>query len=991
MGKPKLQLVKSSFNSFSGHTIYIKGEKTVNVEYHDRIIKLRLYVVQGDGNNIMGRDWINSLNLNSRTLNDIISKMSIQNVKLEFKNLNELFIHYKDVFKDGLGCCKIKAHLHIKPNVMPRFYKARSLPFAYREAVENDLDRLVTEAVLEPINISKWAAPIVVVPKPGGKVRICADLSTGVNQALDIDQYPLPKPNELFVALNGGTIFSKIDFSEAYLQVQLDDESKELLVINTHKGLFRFNRLPFGVASAPSIFQKIMDQMLAGLEGVVCYLDDIIVTGKNKSDHLNNLNKVFARIKEYGFHINKNKCTFLQDNVEYLGFIVDKNGVHSSPSKTKAILDMPKPTNLSQLRSFLGMVNHYAKFIPNLSNRLSPFYLLLKKDCPWKWTLSCDKAFKNIKQFLISPLVLTHYDPTIPLVLAADASNSGVGAVIYHRYPDGSEKAIAHASKTLTETESRYAQIEKEALAIIYGIQKFDQFLRGRKFTLLTDHKPLITIFGPKKGIPTTSANRLQRWAIRLMGYTYNIEYCSTNNFGQADGLSRLPIGPDTTFDKQDPDEIHVINSIQQELQNNLPIRAAQIATATQKDPILIQVYNYIMSGWPLNSPEQLQSYHRIRNELSTSFGCITWGLRTVIPSCYRLDLLNHLHSTHSGMGRMKAEARRYFWWPVLDKEIEDLVKQCSICSQNSKQPVKAPLQQWKVPEHPWQRIHIDFMGKFMNNYFLIIVDANSKWLEVFMMNNITTSSTIHVLQTLFARFGLPEQIVSDNGTQFTSEEFADYCARNGIQHIRTTPQHPQSNGQAERYVDTVKCALKKGLHNGGKLSDVLLKFLFCYRTTPHTTTNLSPAELFLKRQPRTVLDLLRPNSNSNDASNKARLRYKKNFDRHSKRRIFHEGDKVIVRDFRIDPNKIKWTPGIILNSQGSRIWTIKVDEQIWRRHENQIKHRQWSTDQDVLITGEIADQNSSSTSASPSNPTSPLLRRSSRVRKPVHRLIEEI
>ncbi|CAF4548507.1 unnamed protein product, partial [Rotaria sp. Silwood2] len=529
IGKPKLYPVKLIYKNFSGHPIHFKGENIVQVKYKNQCTELRLIVGIDNSNNILGRNWINVFHLSNQSLDDIGNNSSIQNVNFEFKNLNELITHYDAIFKQGLGCCKIKAHLHIKPNVLPKFCKPRSLPFAYREAVENDLNRLVNEGVLEPITISKWAAPIVVVPKQGGKIRICADLSTGVNQALDIDQYPLPKPNDLFVALNGGTLFSKIDFSEAYLQVELDDDSKELLVINTHKGLFRFNRLPFGVASAPSIFQKIMDQMLSGLEGAVCYLDDIIVMGKNKIDHLNNLKNVFTRIKDYGFHINKSKCIFLHDHVEYLGFVVDKNGVHSSPSKTTAIINMPKPTNVSQLRSFLGMVNHYAKFIPKLSDRLLPLYSLLKKNIPWKWDRFCDKTFTNIKQSLTSPLILTHYDPDLPLVLAADASNSGVGALIYHRYPDGTEKVIAHASKTLTSTERNYAQIEKEALAIVYGVHKFDQFLRGRRFTLLTDHKPLTTIFGSKKGIPTTSANRLQRWALRLMGYIYDIEYRSTS------------------------------------------------------------------------------------------------------------------------------------------------------------------------------------------------------------------------------------------------------------------------------------------------------------------------------------------------------------------------------------------------------------------------------------------------------------------------------
>ncbi|CAF3948225.1 unnamed protein product [Rotaria sp. Silwood2] len=993
MGSPRLKPIKIDLNSFTGHFIHVKGEKIVNVIYDGRKFQLRLLVVEGNRNNILGRDWIEELKLNQKTLNDIISNGTVFAINLESRSLDNILNHHKELFNEGLGRCKLNAHLYVKQDAIPKFCKSRSLPFSYREAVENDLQRLVREGVLEPVSITKWAAPIVVVPKPGRKVRICADFSTGVNQALDINQYPLPRPDELFVALNGGKQFTKIDFSEAYLQIELDDDSKELLVINTHKGLFRYNRLPFGIASAPSIFQKIMDQMLAGLDGTVCYLDDIIVTGKNKEDHLKNLSNVLTRIKEYGFHINKKKCSFLQDHVEYLGFRVDKNGVHTSPSKIKAIADMPKPTNVSQLRSFLGMVNHYAKFIPKLTDRLAPFYMLLKKDSVWHWTVECDQAFKKIKQILISPLALAHYDPSIPLILAADASNSGVGAVIYHRYPDGTEKAIAHASKTLTLVEQRYAQIEKEALALVYGTYKFDQFLRGRNFTLLTDHKPLVTIFGPKKNIPTTSANRLQRWALRLMGYTYKIEYRSTNDFGQADGLSRLPTGPDKIFDNQDPAEVQVIASIQEEFQKELPLRASQIAQATQKDTNLSKVYHYVLSGWPVNSPDKLQSYFRIRDELSTSHGCILWGFRTIIPSCFRDRLLHHLHSMHSGMGRMKSSARRYFWWPSLDKDIEDLARKCCICTENTKQPAKAPLQQWNVPDQPWKRIHVDFMGKFLGNYFLVVVDAHSKWLEVIMMNNISSMETIKTLTTLFARYGLCEEIVSDNGTQFTSEEFAEFCARHGIRHIRTTPGHPQSNGQAERYVDTIKSALKKSIHNGGKVSENLQKFLFHYRSTPHSTTNVTPAELFLKRQLRTVLDLIRPNAS--EAYEKNRRRYQINFDRKTKKRFFKQGENVLVRDFRGSQNGTKWTSGTLIYQSGSRIWNVKVGTQIWRRHENQILNRHWSSDEDVIATSPVESQPSQEIKLSNSqnqkcDQQMPMLRRSMRKRQPVRRLIEE-
>ncbi|CAF1238950.1 unnamed protein product [Rotaria sordida] len=317
----------------------------------------------------------------------------------------------------------------------------------------------------------------------------------------------------------------------------------------------------------------------------------------------------------------------------------------------------------------------------------------------------------------------------------------------------------------------------------------------------------------------------------------------------------------------------------------------------------------------------------------------------------------------------MISDARRYFWWPSIDKEIEDLVRKCSNCTENSKQPTKAPLSPWPIPDQPWKSIHIDFVGKFMGLYFLIIVDAFSKWIEVITMHNPSTKATIDALSSLFARYGLCGTIVSNNGTQFTSTEFTEFCVRNSIKHSTTSPGHPQSNGQAERYDFITE----------KKISDVLLKFLFCYSTTPHATTNSTPAELFLKRQLRTVLDLLRPNTFH--PSDTARRRYQRNFDEHTKERYFQKNNKVLVQDFRYDPNKIKWTPGLLIDRQGFRIWIVKVGHHTRRRHENQIKHREWSTDDDVITTDPTittTDHNKcSSTSYSTSEQDLQVLRRS--------------
>ena len=340
-----------------------------------------------------------------------------------------------------------------------------------------------------------------------------------INQALNVEQYPLPKPDELFSTLAKGKIFSKLDLSQAYLQLRLDERSMQYVTINTHKGLYSFTRLPFGVASAPAIFQRTMDKILQGLPNVICYIDDILVSGEDEASHFQLLEQVFTRLEKHGIRLKQEKCCFLLPSVEYLGHQISEEGIKPLANKVSAITKAPTPKDLQQLRSFLGLVNYYGKFIPNLATLLQPLNELLQADAKLVWSRKCDQAFQEAKRKIAS--VLTHYDPARPIKLAVDASPYGVGAVISHNMPNGTERPIAFASRTLHKSEKNYAQIEKEALAIVYGVKKFHQYLYGRKFTLVTDHQPLTSIFGSKKGVPSLAAARLQRWAILLSAYNY--------------------------------------------------------------------------------------------------------------------------------------------------------------------------------------------------------------------------------------------------------------------------------------------------------------------------------------------------------------------------------------------------------------------------------------------------------------------------------------
>ena len=548
-----------------------------------------------------------------------------------------------------------------------------------------------------------------------------------------------------------------------------------------------------------------MDAVLQGIPGVICYIDDILITGKDEESHLRSLKEVFQRLEKHGFRLKQGKCEFLLSAIEYLGHQISKNGVQPLRSKVAAIEQAPTPTNIQELRSFLGLLNYYGKFIPNLSTILHPLNALLRADQKWIWNKECTEAFRLAKRHLTSAQLLTHYDPTLPLTLAADASAYGIGAVISHSYPDGSERPIAFASRTLSPSEKNYAQLEKEALLLVFGVKKFHRYLYGRSFTLLTDHQPLTTILGPKKGISSLAAARLQRWAILLSAYKYIIKYTKSQAHSNGDGLSRLPL-PATNSHPGKEDSIFNVCQVQA-----LPVSFRDIQQATRRDKLLGEVLSYTQMGWPNQVTWELTPYKARANEIGIEANCLMWGTRVIVPEKLQARVLKVLHKNHPGITRMKAIARSYFWWHRLDKSIEELAKSCTACQVIQTSPAAAPLHPWVWPDAPWKRLHVDFAGPFMGKMFFIIIDAHSKWPEVMTMSATTAKHTIDALQSVFAHFGLPEQFVSDNGPQFTSEEFAQFMRDCGTKHIRCSPYHPSSNGLAERFVQTFKRAMRAG------------------------------------------------------------------------------------------------------------------------------------------------------------------------------------
>ena len=664
---------------------------------------------------------------------------------------------------------------------------------------------------------------------------------------------------------------------------------------------------------------------------MVIRVDDILVSGKNDPDHLANLEAVLSKLSSAGLRLRLAKCLFMQPKVTYCGYVINGDGIQPVAAKVDAIKNAPEPNDVSQLRAFLGMLNYYHRFLPDVATVLEPLHQLLRKGSKWQWLKDQQEAFEKAKELLQSVELLVHFDPSKELILATDASDYGVRAVLSHKVEGGAEQPIGYMSRSLNAAERNYSTLEKEALAISFGVKKFHQFLYGHPFTIKTDHKPLEGLLNEKKGIPALAAPRIQRWALTLSAYEYKISYKAGQTNGNADGLGRLPL-------PEMPDSVPVPGEtiLLMEHLEGTPVHSGHIKEWTKRDPILSQVLGFILEGWPSkNSSEELNPYFTKRTELSVEDGCILWGARVVVPPQGRSKVLTELHEAHSGESRMKALARRYVWWPGLDQEIVKKVKSCDKCQSNQSAPAEAPLHPWEWPGLPWSRIHIDYAGPYKGEMFLVVVDAYSKWLEVHRMRSITSTATIEKLREMFATHGLPATLVSDNGSNFTSAEFQEFMKNNGIKHIKVSPYHPASNGLAERAVRIFKEGYEK--MEEGSVQTKLSRFLLSYRTTPHSTTEVPPAELLMKRKLHTQLNRLIP-SIANRVRDK-QSQQKTAHDYHAKEREMVEGQAVYAKDFR---HKTTWMSGTIVEKTGPVSTCVQLDNgTVIRRHQDHVRRRE--------------------------------------------------
>ena len=693
-------------------------------------------------------------------------------------------------------------NLQVKPEAVPIFSKARPIPVRLKSAVKCELDRLVLHGKITKVYSSKWSSPIVNVLKSDNSVRICGDFSSTINKYLDPVNTPLISLDDVISQIGNAKFFSKMDLPNALLQLPLNEQSKQYTTINTPEGLYQYNFLPYGLTASSGIFQSLMNKILNGIDNVICYQDDILILTSTISLHNKILDKVLNAMRKAGIKININKSKFLTNEVEYLGHIFNESGVHPDSKKLNSILNAPAPNDLRQVQAFIGLCNFYSRFIPNFTNTLNPLYALLKKNNKFCWGDLQNDAFNLIKQLFKNNSVLKLYNPKFETLLETDASGYGLGVVLMQR-PSATHPwhTVQFASRSLNDAEKNYSNIEREALSVLYGCEKFRKYLLGCSFTVKNDHKPLEKILKPNS---TSCSARLQRWSHRLSQFNFNFLYSKGKDNLVSDFLSRLPL-PESSPVVEPYELIFNINTIEEKY-----ISCNDIKIFTDADNDLKILKTYIKYGWPVrNDCKNIDIYKKYVSQMSTLKGCIIYNGRVLIPLKLRDKVIEILHEGHPGIVGMKSLVRGLVWYPGIDRDVENYVKNCEICQANRAKTPQNNNVEWPLPKRVWGRLHVDHFF-YDNSIVFVVIDSLSKYIECEVVRSTSVEDTIDALRMIFSRNGLCDTLVSDNATSFSSDKFSEFLKDNGINHITPPPYSPATNGQAERGVRVVKDLLHK-------------------------------------------------------------------------------------------------------------------------------------------------------------------------------------
>ena len=715
------------------------------------------------------------------------------------------------------GLCTL-VPISIETTGPPISQSAYRTPLAKRKLVEDAVEDMLQEGVIRPSS-SPWASPITLVPKKDGTTRFCVDYRR-VNAVTVQDQYPLPQIQYIFDQAGVSVIYSTLDLKSGYWQLEVEETSVSKTAFRCHCGHFEFLRMPFGLTIAPAVFQRTMDRVLAGLLGkcAMVYIDDIVIYSRSKAEHLLHLQLVFDRLREAGLRLKPTKCFFGLPSVKLLGYIVTAEGISADPDKIRAITELPPPRNVKEIRSFLGMTGFYRQCLQNYAAVAEPLEALKRKHSTLSWGPSQQHAFDTLKELLVSSSVMAAPQTDKPYKLFTDACDYAIGAILVQEDNAGLERVIQYISHSLSSTQRKWATIEKEAYTVVYAVNKLRPYLYGAQFTVYTDHKPLTCLF--TKDMHNT---KIQHWGVLLAEFGAQIKYRKGKNNIRADMLSRIPprheaatidcdqwVDPAAIPDKRAADlltQLHdavdllAVAEDQKREFEELRTRAGDRDDDDDSHYVLIADVLYSVRKPTFTAPD----YPRL-----------------VLPLAYQAAVIDRAHKEvgHMAVGKTLDRLREAYVWPGMRKSIRTRLQLCPICQVHRRRPDHVPMGDMPLATYPMQMVGADFIGPFVsssngNKYVLTIIDHCTGWVEAFPLKDKSNETVWNAWANLFIpRHSVPEVLITDNEKEFCAKAWTDYLKKLGVEHRRTTPVHPQSNGQVERFNRTLKEMLAKAVNN---------------------------------------------------------------------------------------------------------------------------------------------------------------------------------